>query len=107
MTTSNDPGAPRSLFAETTTLLTREECQAIANKILSFATADETRISINSSAEGNMRFAVNQASTSGDNYDNDPYQYSYKDKVYLTYTGEDGYVYYKEYAAGEEEDDGY
>ena len=70
MTTSNDPGAPRSLFAETAALLTREECQAIATKILSFATADETRISINSAAEGNMRFAVNQASTSGDNYDN-------------------------------------
>ena len=38
--------------------------------MLSFAKADETRVTVSSSANGNMRFAVNQASTSGDNYDN-------------------------------------
>jgi predicted Zn-dependent protease len=37
--------------------------------VLSFATADETRVSIGSGMTGNMRFAVNQASTSGDSYD--------------------------------------
>jgi predicted Zn-dependent protease len=60
---------PRSLFADPTPLLTREQCQAIAKKVLSFATADETRVTIGSQTDGNMRFAVNQASTSGDNYD--------------------------------------
>jgi predicted Zn-dependent protease len=63
-------GAPRSLFAPPATLLTRDECEAIAKKVLSFAKADETRVTISSATDGNMRFAVNQASTSGDNYDN-------------------------------------
>ncbi|HEU4997069.1 MAG TPA: TldD/PmbA family protein [Gemmatimonadaceae bacterium] len=49
--------------------MTRDECEALAKKVLSFATADETRVTIGSSASGNMRFAVNQASTSGDSYD--------------------------------------
>ena len=67
-------GAPRSLFSLFTpvlapALLTRDECEAIARKVLSFATADETRVSINSGLTGNMRFAVNQASTSGDSFD--------------------------------------
>lgn len=67
---------PRSLFAAPAplfappTLLTREQCEAIAKKVLGFAKADETRVTISSAANGNMRFAVNQASTSGDNYDN-------------------------------------
>jgi len=65
-----EPGGPRSLFAPPVALLSRDECEAIAKKVLSFATADETRVTITSSANGNMRFAVNQASTSGDNYDN-------------------------------------
>jgi predicted Zn-dependent protease len=69
-----DPDAPRSLFqpprsTAAANLLTREEAEALAKKVLSFATADETRVSINSSAPGNMRFAVNQASTSGDSHD--------------------------------------
>src|SRR6185295_6800466 len=79
---SYDPGAPRSLFTtegtETpaefmssvssvssvsseanppATLLSREDCEALAKKVLSFATADETRVTISSSASGNMRFA--------------------------------------------------
>jgi predicted Zn-dependent protease len=66
----DDAGAPRSLFAPPVALLTRDECEAISKKVLSFATADETRVTITSTANGNMRFAVNQASTSGDNYDN-------------------------------------
>ena len=47
----------------------REECEALAKRALSFATADETRITINSGGRGNTRFAVNQVSTGGDNYD--------------------------------------
>ena len=70
MSTTRDSGAPRSLFAAPVTLLSEDDCRAIAAKVLSFATADETRVTINSSAQGNMRFAVNQASTSGDEYDN-------------------------------------
>ena len=69
MTVARERGAPRSLFADPTPLLTREQCEAIAKKVLSFATADETRVTIASQTDGNMRFAVNQASTSGDNYD--------------------------------------
>ncbi|MEO7086361.1 MAG: TldD/PmbA family protein [Gemmatimonadaceae bacterium] len=69
MSHTYEPGAPRSLFAEAVPLLSREECQSIAKKVLSFATADETRVTVSSSTQGNMRFAVNQASTSGDNYD--------------------------------------
>ena len=68
------PDGPRSLFeaprtAAAATLITREAAEALAKKVLSFATADETRVSINSSSPGNMRFAVNQASTSGDSHD--------------------------------------
>ena len=70
MSHTTDLGAPRSLFAPPVQLLTRAECEAITKKVLSFATADETRVTISSSANGNMRFAVNQASTSGDNHDN-------------------------------------
>ena len=71
MSTTHEAGAPRSLFtpAAPASLLTRDECEAITKKVLSFATADETRVTINSSAPGNMRFAVNQASTSGDSHD--------------------------------------
>lgn len=65
---------PRSLFAPprnsaAADLITRADAEALAKKVLSFAGADETRVTINSSAPGNMRFAVNQASTSGDSHD--------------------------------------
>ena len=67
-------GEPRSLYDEPTAaapsaLLTRADCEALTRKILGLATADETRVSIASSKAGNMRFAVNQASTSGDSFD--------------------------------------
>jgi hypothetical protein len=42
----------------------------------------------------------------GDNYAYDPFQYIYADGLNLTYTGADGYVYYKTYAGGES-DSGY
>ncbi|MEX2179780.1 MAG: metallopeptidase TldD-related protein [Gemmatimonadaceae bacterium] len=74
MSSINGTGAPRSLFAPprhsaAANLITRAEAEALAKKVLSFATADETRVSIDSTAAGNMRFAVNQASTSGDSMD--------------------------------------
>jgi predicted Zn-dependent protease len=64
--------APKSLFSSSAApnkFLSRDECEAITKKVLSFATADETAVSINSGATGNTRFAVNQVSTSGDAYD--------------------------------------
>jgi predicted Zn-dependent protease len=69
-----EPGAPRSLFEPSTVaaapaLLSRDDAEAVVKKVISFATADETRVTIGSSASGNMRFAVNQASTSGDSFD--------------------------------------
>src|SRR5438067_2173386 len=49
--------------------LSREECEAIARKALSFASADETRVLVNSTNISNTRFAVNQISTGGDSFD--------------------------------------
>ena len=59
----------RSL-AVTARYLSRDECEAIAKKTLSFAGADETRVIVNSTNISNTRFAVNQISTGGDSYDN-------------------------------------
>ena len=63
-----DHGAPRSLVA-TARYLSRDECEAIAKKVLGFSTADEARVTISSGMRGNTRYAVNQVSTAGDNYD--------------------------------------
>jgi predicted Zn-dependent protease len=49
--------------------ISREECEAIAKRALSFATADETRVIITSTSISNTRFAVNQISTGGDSFD--------------------------------------
>ena len=50
--------------------LSRDECEAIAKKTLGFVTsADAARVNIGSGSRGNTRFAVNQVSTGGDNYD--------------------------------------
>jgi len=49
--------------------LSRADAEAIAQKVLSFSTADEARVNINSGSRGNIRFARNQVSTSGDAYD--------------------------------------
>lgn len=57
---------PLSLLAPTT-LMSRAEAEALARRVLSFAKADETRVSIDSSARADSRFAVNQVSTSGEN----------------------------------------
>src|SRR5688572_4528360 len=57
---------PRSLFGSyAPPLLTREQAKAIADKVLSFAKADETRVSISSDWSGNTRFAGGEITTSG------------------------------------------
>ena len=58
----------RSL-AVTSRYLSREESQAIAKRVLSFASADETRVIVSSTSIANTRFAVNQISTGGDSFD--------------------------------------
>jgi predicted Zn-dependent protease len=59
----------RSLI-EPARYLSRDECEALAKRTLGFVTtADAARININSGSRGNTRFAVNQVSTGGDNFD--------------------------------------
>lgn len=48
--------------------LSRAEAEAICKRVLAFSTADECRVTINSGVRANTRFAVNQISTAGDNY---------------------------------------
>jgi predicted Zn-dependent protease len=59
---------PFSLFADPR-VLSREEARAITQSVLAAATGTETRVTVDSIARGNSRFAVNQISTSGDNFD--------------------------------------
>ena len=49
--------------------ISRADAEAIAEKVLSFSTADEARVNIFGGSVGNTRFARNQVSTSGDTYD--------------------------------------
>jgi predicted Zn-dependent protease len=59
----------RSL-AQAARYLSREECERIAKQVLSYVTgADGARVNIASGSRGNTRFAVNQVSTGGDNFD--------------------------------------
>ena len=60
--------ASRSLYA-IAPYLSRAESEAIARRVLGFSTADECRVSVDSGVRQNTRFAVNQVSTAGDNYD--------------------------------------
>jgi predicted Zn-dependent protease len=46
--------------------MTREQMQTIAERALSFSTADDARVHITAGAQGNTRFAVNQITTGGD-----------------------------------------
>ena len=58
--------APRSLFSSyAPPLLSRDQAKAIADKVLSFAKADETRVVISSDWSGNTRFAGGEITTSG------------------------------------------
>ena len=59
----------RSLL-EQARYLSRDECEALAKRTLGFVTiADAARVNITSGSRGNTRFAVNQVSTGGDNFD--------------------------------------
>ena len=49
--------------------ISRSDAEALAQKVLSFSTADDARVNLFSGSEGNTRFARNQVSTSGDAYD--------------------------------------
>lgn len=57
----------RSL-AQSARFLSREEAEALAKRVLAFATADSTRVVVTSGSRSNTRFAVNQISTAGDTY---------------------------------------
>jgi predicted Zn-dependent protease len=61
---------PRPLFdsagAALAPLLTREQAKAITDRVLAMSTADTTRVSLNSSWEGNTRFAGGEITTSGE-----------------------------------------
>jgi predicted Zn-dependent protease len=58
----------RSLYAPVD-ILSRPDAQDIANRALKASPADETRVSINSAARADTRFALNQVTTSGENRD--------------------------------------
>jgi predicted Zn-dependent protease len=60
--------SPRSLYDPDTTL-SRDDAQALAKRALSYSKAEQCRVSIQHTARGNTRFAVNQVSTSGDDSD--------------------------------------
>lgn len=49
--------------------LSREEAERLTARILSFSKAEQARVNLSSSQEGNIRFAVNQVSTAGDTAD--------------------------------------
>ena len=49
--------------------LSREECETLAKRTLAFVKGDAARVNVNSGSRGNTRFAVNQVSTGGDNFD--------------------------------------
>src|SRR5919107_2923448 len=57
------------MAAEPARYLSRADAEALARKVLGFATADETRVVIQSGARMSTRFAVNQITTSGDRFD--------------------------------------
>lgn len=49
--------------------LSRDEAEAITRRALSFSTADDARVNVQSFMHGNTRFARNQISTAGDAFD--------------------------------------
>ena len=55
----------KSLFAVDAEFLSEADARALAQRVLSFAKADETRVNINSGWSGNTRFAGNEITTSG------------------------------------------
>jgi predicted Zn-dependent protease len=59
---------PNTLFAPVN-ILSRAEAQDIAQRALKNSPAEETRVSISSTARADTRFALNQVTTSGENRD--------------------------------------
>src|SRR3954466_3207505 len=59
---------PNSLYAPVD-ILSRDQAQEIAQRALKNSPAEETRVTINSSARADTRFALNQVTTSGENRD--------------------------------------
>jgi predicted Zn-dependent protease len=59
---------PKSLYAPVE-ILSRADAEEIAKRALKNSPAEETRVSINSSARADTRFALNQVTTSGENRD--------------------------------------
>ena len=58
---------PKSLFQQpASSFLSRDEAKSLCDRILGFAIADETRVSIRSGWAGNTRYAGGQVTTSGD-----------------------------------------
>jgi predicted Zn-dependent protease len=55
----------KSLFASDADFLSQEQAKALADRILAFAKADETRVNITTGWSGNTRFAGNEITTSG------------------------------------------
>jgi predicted Zn-dependent protease len=62
------PLISRSLYAPVD-ILSRADAEEIAKRALKNSPAEETRVSINSSARADTRFALNQVTTSGENRD--------------------------------------
>ena len=63
---------PRSLYTPAYApagILTRAEAEEIVQRALRNSPAEETRVSINSAARADTRFALNQVTTSGENQD--------------------------------------
>ncbi len=60
--------SPKSLYAPVE-ILSRADAEEIAKRALKNSPAHETRVSINSSARADTRFALNQVTTSGENRD--------------------------------------
>src|SRR3954465_10976654 len=57
---------PKSLFAAADAeFLSEDQARTLAQRVLSFAKADETRVNITSGWAGNTRFAGNEITTSG------------------------------------------
>lgn len=50
-------------------ILTKEEAKKIIDKVLAFSKADETSVNLTGSRTGNIRYARNSVSTSGESYD--------------------------------------
>lgn len=49
-------------------LLSRAEAEGLTKRVIGLSTAEAIRVNVNSGSRGNTRFAVNQISTGGDNY---------------------------------------